>query len=373
MASNPMQRKTRNAFILGMIVALVIGAAVAGFIFMQLSKQLKEKDAKIASFQVQPVYVLTQNVNSGDILTEDMFQTVNAMKTAIPADYVDARTLLEAYSLYTKNGEPIRSEYKKNENNVEQHLYTKIGNKDVELFKDEATGNFYYNNNNDKTFIETATAPVIVKINAKSNTIISPSMVARSNEVYSDDTRKQEYNVLVLPMDLNSGEYVDIRLSLPNGQDFVVLPKKRVQIPQIGSETLADTIQMEMSEVELLTMSCAIVEAANIPNSKLYAIKYIEAGLQEAANPTYLVNDDVATLIDKNPNVVSEAKKTLVQRYSSNLRDLRNQYINSALTSGGEGEENGYSSVLQESITSTKDARQKYIQSITASPSSEIE
>ena len=365
MALNPMQRKARNSFILGMILALLIGAAVAGFLFMQL-KKANEENLNYKN-SITKVYALTQDVNSGDVLTADMFGRVDAFATSIPADYVDIGTVLSAYSLYTKAGEPIRSEYKKDEKSGEkQHLYTKIDGKDVELFKDETTGNLYYGNNNDKTIVETAEAPVIVKIGAKSKTIISPSMVARSNEICTDDVRKQEYNVMVLPIDLASKDYVDVRLMLPNGQDYIVLSKKIVTIPQVGSEYLTDTVQMNLSEDEILTMSCAIVEAARIKDAKLYAIKYIEAGLQEAAKPTYLVNEDVANLIDKDPNVVSEAKKTLVQRYSSNLKDLRNRYINSTLNSNNPNEEDGYSSKLQESITSTKDARQKYIQSLTS-------
>ena len=365
MASNPMQRKVRNSFILGMIFALLIGAAVTVFLFMQL-KKANEENLKYKS-SITKVYALSQDVNSGDILTMDMFNQVDAIATSIPSDYVDVGTLLSAYSLYTKSGEPIKSEYSKDESgNAKQRLYTTIDNKKVEIFKDNTTGEFYYGNNNDKTTIETTEAPVIVKIGAKSKTIISPSLVARSNEIYSDDIRKQEYNVLVLPIDLQSNDYVDIRMSLPNGQDFIVLSKKMVTIPQVGTETLADTIQMKMSEVELLTMSCAIVEAANIPNAKLYAIKYVEAGLQDAANPTYLVNNEVANLIDRDPNIVNEAKKELVQRYSSNLADLRERYIKEALTENEGTDGSGYAGKLQESITSTKDARQKYIQSITS-------
>lgn len=369
MASNPMQKKSKNAFILGMIVALLIGAAVAGFLAMRL----KKANTEILQYKssITKVYALTQNVNSGDILTMDMFGQVDAISASIPTDYVDIGTLLSAYSLYTKNGEPIRSEYKKDENNAEkQHLYTKIDNKDVEIFKDETTGSFYYGNNNDKTFIETTEAPVIIKIGAKSKTIISPSMVARSNEIYSDDVREQEYNVVVLPVELVQNDYIDVRLMIPNGQDFIVLSKKMVSIPKIGEEFLTDTIKMNLSEDEILTMSCAIVEAAKIKNAKLYATKYVEAGLQEAAKPTYLVNEDVASLIDNDSNVVAEAKKTLVQRYSSNLKEIRNRYINSELTKNKENEENDYQTKLQESITSTKDARQKYLQSLTTSTTS---
>lgn len=377
MASNPMQRKTRNSFILGMIVALLIGAAVAGFLFMQLKKANEENLNYKKS--ITQVYALTRDVNSGDILTTDMFSQVDAIATSIPADYVDINTLLSAYSLYTKSGEPIRSEYKKDEKDEKsgekQHLYTKIDNKDVEVFKEDSTGYFYYMNNNDKTYIETAEAPVIVKIGAKSKTIISPSMVARSNEIYSDDVRKQEYNVIVLPVDLAESEYIDIRLLLPNGQDYIVLSKKIVSIPQVGGEFLADTIQMNLSEDEILTMSCAIVEAARIKDAKIYATKYIEPGIQGAANPTYLVNNDVANLIDRDTNIVAEAMNVLKQRYSSGLKDLRSKYLDSAIAEStqGENEEDGYSSVLEESITSTKESRQKYIQSLTTSTDSGTE
>jgi len=371
MASNPMQRKARNSFILGMIIALLIGAVIAGFLFMKL-KKVNEENLHYKSLLTK-VYALNQDVNSGDVLTIDMFGQVDAIASSIPADYTDIKTVLSAYSLYTKAGEPIRSEYKKDDKDEKsaekQHLYTKIDGKDVELFKDDTTGNFYYNNNNDKTIVETTEAPVIVKIGAKNKTIISPSMVARSNDICTDDVRKQEYNVMVLPIDLTSKDYVDIRLMLPNGQDYIVLSKKMVTIPQVGSEFLTDTVQMNLAEDEILTMSCAIVEAARIKDAKLYATKYVEAGLQEAAKPTYLVNEDVANLIDKDKNVLAEAKAVLVQRYSSNLKDLRNKYINSALTSNNDengSEEDGYTSKLQESITSTKDARQKYIQSLTS-------
>ncbi len=33
-----------------------------------------------------------------------------------------------------------------------------------------------------------------------------------------------------MPMDLVTGDYIDIRLMLPNGQDFIVVSKKEVTI-----------------------------------------------------------------------------------------------------------------------------------------------
>ena len=375
MASNPMQRKTRNSFILGMIFALLIGAAVIAFLFMKLQKADKENKNYKASMKM--VYALNQDVNSGDVLTKNMFSPVEAIATSIPADYVEIDNLLSGYSLYTKKGDSIWSKFEKVEKNgrIEtiQHLFITIDNKDFEVLKDNQTGEYYYMNNKDKVIVETSTAPVIVKIGAKSKTIISPSMVARTYDICTDDIRKQEYNVIILPIDLVSKDYVDVRLMLPNGQDFIVLSKKMVTIPQAGTEYITDTVQMNLSEDEILTMSCAIVDAAKIKDAKLYATKYVEAGLQEAADPTYLVNNDVANLIERNTNIVAEAMSVLKQRYSSNLKELRGKYIDTALVESNQdgNEEDGYSSALEGSITSTKDARQKYIQGLTATTSSE--
>ena len=45
MASNPMQRKARNSFLLGMVVMLLITGVIIGFLFMQLmNKNKKEKE-----------------------------------------------------------------------------------------------------------------------------------------------------------------------------------------------------------------------------------------------------------------------------------------------------------------------------------------
>lgn len=197
----------------------------------------------------------------------------------------------------------------------------------------------------------------------KANTIISQSLIARSNEIATDDVRQQEYNTVVLPIDLVTGNYIDVRLQLPSGQDFIVISKKRVTIPDVSGEYLTDTVQMNMTEDEILSLSCAIVEAYKIEGAKLYATKYTEAGLQQASSPTYVVNNEVASLMDSDPNIVDKAKNALSARYNSNnLKSMREQYINNTLTQ--KGDEEKYKTKVDESITSTKETRQKYLQSL---------
>ena len=357
MASNPMQRQARNYFLLGMVITLLITGAIIALLFMQMSRIKKENKAyKLARRQV---YVLNQNVKSGDILTMDMFTQAFALNSAVPADYFDPNTLIQAYSLYTKDGMKITTE------SVDgtQHLYLN-GDKGAEVFKDEASGTYYVMKNNEKEYIETATAPVIAKIDAKANTIISQSLITRSNEVYTDDVRQQEYNTLILPVDLETGDYVDVRLQLPNGQDFIVVSKKRTTIPMTGEDYLTDTVQMDLAEEEILSISCAIVEAYKIEGAKLYVTKYTDAGIQQASSPTYVVNSEVARLMDSDPNIVDRAKSALSARYNSNnLKSMREQFINNSLSQNGR--EENYKSKLDESIKSTQESRQKYLQSLT--------
>ena len=46
MATNPMQRKARNSFLLGMLITLVIAGAIIALLFIQLKNYKEIKDYK---------------------------------------------------------------------------------------------------------------------------------------------------------------------------------------------------------------------------------------------------------------------------------------------------------------------------------------
>ena len=275
MATNPMQRQARNSFLLGMVVTLIIAGIIVAFLFMQIKKLNETIQAEKAS-SVQ-VYVLNRDVTSGQVLTEDMFSPQTVKAAGVPVDATSQiTTLLQNYSLCDMSGNNIYTD-------ADGSLYMQTNDTKTTVYRDETTGNYYTQAaNGTRTYIETTQKELIAKVDMKANTVIASSYIARSDELDTDDVREQEYNMVVLPIDLMTGEYIDIRLQLPGGQDFIVISKKMVTIPQINGEYLSDTIQIKMSEEEILTMSNAIVEAYKIEGSKLYATKYTEAGLQEA-------------------------------------------------------------------------------------------
>ena len=109
MATNPMQRKARNSFLLGMLVMLLISGVVIALLFMQLSNKIKKEQEELkASVKA---YVLTQNVSSGQVITTDMLtlQTVN--KNLVPSNATSDISLIENYALEDKEGNEIYTKY----------------------------------------------------------------------------------------------------------------------------------------------------------------------------------------------------------------------------------------------------------------------
>ena len=62
MATNPMQRKARNSFLLGMLVMLLIAGVIIAFLFIQLMNKTKKEQEELKLST--NVYVLKQDVKS---------------------------------------------------------------------------------------------------------------------------------------------------------------------------------------------------------------------------------------------------------------------------------------------------------------------
>ena len=184
-------------------------------------------------------------------------------------------------------------------------------------------------------------------------------MVYKDGNNTPKSERIQEYNMIVLPSKLKVGDYVDIRLTMPTGQDYIVLTKKEVI-------NATDTgLWIKVTEDEILTMNNAIVESYILPGTKLYAIQYTEAGMQEEATATYQVGLDVKNLIDRDPNVTEEARKKLAAIYNNELRTYYFDVpLNVYVQSQEDRDSSVQSGVLQE-VQKVQEARAAFLQEIT--------
>jgi len=206
---------------------------------------------------------------------------------------------------------------------------------------------------------ETTTA----KIDLKVGTVLTSNMIHEQGEETTADLRTQEYNMVSLPTQIESGDYIDIRLRLPNGTDYIVVSKKKVEIPTIDGVESANTIKVNVSEDETLLMSNAIVEAYWATGSKLYVATYVEPGMQGEATPTYLPSDKVIELMSTDPNILAVAKNELFSRYNGTAGSVRGNIVNSLNTYAAEGQSNVQSGV-QEEITKAKEEREDYLEAL---------
>ena len=316
MASNPMQRQKRVSFLLGMLVMLIIAAIVIALLFMQLINLKKEQDAIKAAERT--VYVVSEDVSSGSGIQITAIEGDTSREPNVTQDVADASVVPE---------------------NV-------------------ATSSDFYSDEGQSQ----PRSDLVAKIDLKAGTLLTKDMLTTSSEKVTNDLRKQEYNMLSLPTDLVDGDFVDVRIRFGNGQDYIVVSKKQVSIPEIAGAPAEGVININLSEDESIAMSSAIIELYQLKAVEMYVSRYTDPGMQVAATPTYPVSSESLNLMDSNPNIVDEAKAAIASRYNRNLRE---NYINNQINSVDSDErKSNLESSVEQHITQQKELRQQYLQSL---------
>ncbi len=165
MAMNPMQKKARTSFLLGMFLTLIVTGLIIGFLFIQLNSLMEEQN----SIVYQSVYVVSSEITSGGIV-QGYITMQQIDSTYVPSNAITSTN----YASYIK---------------------------------------------------EVTTS----KINLEIGTILTTDMLNTDGVSDASDTRLQEYNMIVLPTLLTEGDTIDIRLRLPSGEDYIVLSKKYIE------------------------------------------------------------------------------------------------------------------------------------------------
>lgn len=297
MAMNPMQRKANNYLLIGILGTLLVTGLIIVFLFIQLNN-LKQ-DAKKQQTNSKTVYVVAQDIKSGETVSYEKLIKRSIQNVAIPENVLS-----------------------------------------VEL-----------------------TEKTIAKIDLKIGTVITDNMVQESDDKTTADIRKQEYNTIILPTQIQSGDYIDVRLRLSNGVDYIVVSKKKVEIPQIDGVDSANSININLNETEIMVMSNAIIEAFIDKGSLLYATTYAEPGMQSSVIPTYVPSGTVQSALNANPNIEQEAKNALFARYNQNA-STRTNVIDGTLAQYAQDRVDNIEEGVQEQITKAKEERQTYLETL---------
>lgn len=313
MAKNPMQRKAQNSFLLGVVVTLLITSVIIGFLILQLTKMTKQKQEEEENMKT--VYILNTDLNSGDVITEDMLDMKTLNGDIAPSNAISSDALSKMINVENEDGMLIKK------------------------------------------------AKVISKINLKQGTVLTADMIKEEGTLNADE-RRMEYNVILLPSQIEDGKYIDVRLRLPNGKDFIVVSHKKIELAVVDGVESLNNMYLNLSETEILTLSCAIVEAYKMDGSKLYAAEYVEPGLQGAATETYLPDDATMDLISKNPNCLVEAKNAIITRYNNTkTKDAVRKQIKNSISD--DWRDNVTEKVTEE-IEKMQEERQNYLDSLGA-------
>ena len=210
------------------------------------------------------------------------------------------------------------------------------------------------------TLYTTIPAGLMAKVDLNPGTVMTTDLTYE-NEPLTSDVRTVEYNVITLPSQLTTGEYIDIRLRTPDARSLIVISHKEVTIPNIAGVDSTNCIWLDLSEEEILMMSSAIVEAYKMNGAMLHATRYVEPGIQEAATVTYVPNDETRALIERDPNIVEEAKNALLSVLNANSELVR-PGINNAINN--EDAADNVVEKTEDEITSLQEERELYIESL---------
>lgn len=165
------------------------------------------------------------------------------------------------------------------------------------------------------------------KVAITPGTPITKDMVM--SEKIVDSMREVDISGNRWPIGLKEGDYVDLRITYPRGEDFIVLSHKRVM--SITNQTL----KVHMTEEEQHLYQAALVDfyLSRGYGSDLYLTKYIEPGIQGEAAVYYSVPSNIEAAVRKDPNIVDMAQVTV----EGALRDM----INAARAEFPDGDPSG--------------------------------
>ena len=269
---NPLEKKARASFIKGLLISGLIGIIIIALLVLWIFKLNGKEKERIAAQKT--VVILKSEVKSGEEITSDMLTTQLANAEVATAGSITMSQFAELSEISDEAGNliPIK---------------------------------------------------ILAKIDIPAKSILTADMISTEEEVVTNDLREQEYNMIVPITNLESGDTIDIRLRLPSGEDYIVISKKKVTLTDLGGVYSTETLLLNVTEEEILTMSAAIVDAYQIAGSKLYATKYTDPGLQSKASSTYVPSQATVRLVDTDPNIVATARNELINRYNNTYAQYR--------------------------------------------------
>lgn len=109
---------------------------------------------------------------------------------------------------------------------------------------------------------------------------------------------------------IDDGDEIDVRLRYPNGEDYIVISRKKVQLSSDRK-----TYFLKLSEKEIAFLSSALYDLSVYEGSELYPAKYTDSYASGTSGVNYLPNAQVIYVLNSiNENKLEvEAERTALE------------------------------------------------------------
>ena len=223
MMLGPMKKKVIQASIVAFLIPTLILGAVLFLFSKAKNNEIKELEVKVAEGYA---YAVSGDFPIGYVLTTDDVKVVDVKGVSVPAD-----------SYYLE----------KTEDDILQTAT-------LLSLKNQIVGRK-------------------LRLSVADTTMITDSLFFEDEDKLDIDIRAKEFNMITLPSDLVKGDFLDIRILFPTGEDYLVTAGKEVM--STGSGVDSNSIVLNLGEEEIVRISSAIIESYMNSGVKLYAVKYV--------------------------------------------------------------------------------------------------
>ena len=124
----------------------------------------------------------------------------------------------------------------------------------------------------------------------------------------TDDMRLLDVVLNTIPVGLKPNTYVDIRMTMPDGKDYIAISHK--QVKDINSGVL----KVAVNEHDIHTYNSMLIDSLMYVGSQMYAVEYVEGGIQKASDTYYPLSKKIATLANKDPNLLTAIKADILKK-----------------------------------------------------------
>ena len=147
----------------------------------------------------------------------------------------------------------------------------------------------------------------IYKTDLAANTPLTEDLLL--DMVLTDDMRELDVVMTEVPIGLEPGDYIDVRIAFPLGQDFIAIPHKKVV------DINGNVVKLIVEEKDFYANESMKADYGTYQAVKIYGAKYVEAGTQVAATAYYPVSADILKTEILDPNInTSDYSNTLARR-----------------------------------------------------------